>query len=1160
MGSRNCCTFASEKTNITMKKLTIIAMSMLLCVASSWARPALKNIVNVKQADGTTLAVCLQGDEYVHWNTTADGYAVVKDKSGSYVYATNKDGKLQPTSLLAHDETARSAEEKTFIAQTGKLMPEMNVAMKQMKTQEQTSRQRMRQAMKAGRYDYANFKGLVLLVEYNDCKFQYDNYRDIMDAMINQDNYAGNEFTNCKDPYTNQTITCTGSMRDYFRDGSNGMFVPTFDVVGPVTVDHSQYFDEDVQSEEEATRILLGVMTAACKAADDQVDFSQYDVDHDGVLDMVYLVFAGLPSYIAGNNEDLLWPHQADMSYMRKYLDGVRLARYACSTELFGIEAEKWSVLEGIGTMCHEFSHVLGLPDFYDANYEKDGQSIHPGGWSVMADGADYEYGRRPCAYSLFERYALGFATPQVISQPGTYELDELNQSNTGYRINTPQKNEFFMLENRQAVKWDALLPGKGMLVHRVDSTDAWVWQWNEVNNSPKHNYYELLRATGYRGMDTGYDPFPGLSGVTVLDNETSPANLLTWEGKYSPFGLQNIVEENGVVKFDVFDATLLANVSLPSNVSLGVGTSLQLKPQCRPSYVEGSYVWVSSDESVVTVSTDGRLVGVGEGEAEITLTANETLTAKCVVKVRNLPIVEGVAAMRQQADGTEALLTLTNAQVLVVNGKDIYMRETTGSIILRNMDLTVAVGDVLNGSIYGQFNYVNRMPVLTAVDGISDPNGVLANKGDEAAPVSLHTSQLSEEYYADMVLVKKAQLERASNGVFVVLGDKRYRLYNTLKVKNVKVPTDYSKRYDVTAIFGTNTLGGEVIDELYLLKSPEQVDYTALEAIELPTSMQLTPGREVQLEPTLTPAKADVFLKWTTSNEKVATVTENGLLTAVADGTATITVTNMDNGVQATCQIMVGEAAVIDNIAAFKTQDLNSEAMLTLTNAQVLYVHKGDAYVRDASGAIRFNDTGLTLNVGDELNGRVFGHLAVDGLVPQLLGVPGLTNAEGFSVTPGVEILPREVSLDELSEADLADLIELKTVQMETIDGLAGIYVTDGSKHIRLYNDFQLKNLVMPKHYEDRYYDITGILLSAVVADQTVYNLALLISPKEVDALVIDGVADVSLQGSTPLAVYTSDGRLLMETTKAQLQQLSLPRGLYVVKCADRVIKIVKR
>jgi len=1134
-----------------MKKTILMVMMLLLQVASLSARPAQKGVARISQPDGSTLTLALHGDEWLHWNTTGDGYAVVKNDEGRYVYAQLDGGRLAPTALLAHDAEGRSSEEVDFLEKTGRVTPAMSERRRQLVGQTEAGRARAREAFRAQRYDYANFRGLVLLVEYSDCQFRYENYRDIMDEMINADNYSGSEYTNCEDHFTHKPYNCTGSMRDYFRDNSNGIFTPSFDVVGPVQISRSQYYSEEVDDEWEAMKILLQAMTDACTAADDQVNFKDYDVDGDGTLDMVYFIFAGLPSSTVGNNPDLLWPHQADMSAMRTRLDGVWLGRYACSTELTGSEVYNFSVLDGIGTMCHEFSHVLGLPDFYDTDYATNGQSVHPNQWSVMAGGTDSEYGRRPCGYSLFERYALGFADIETIDQTGSYRLDPLTESNTGYRINTPQNKEYFVIENRQQTKWDESLPGHGMLVFRVDSTSNSAWVQNNVNINPKHNYYELLRADGYMGLDSSSDPFPGTAKVTVLDNETKPANLLTWRGKYAPYGLLNISEQtDGVVTFDIFDANRLSQISLPTQAALAVGTTLQLTPKCRPSYANGTYVWTSSNDKVVSVSSDGLITGVGEGQAVVTLTANDELTAQCQVTVLNLPIVDDIATLCRQQEDSEALLLLTDAEVLIAAGQDVYLRDASGrAIILRGMGLSVTAGNHLDGTIYGRFAHDDKMPVLKAVDGQTNTNGVIVKSGDTVEGVHLHVSQLDSTLYAQKVVVEKARLQLQSDGIFALLGDRRVRLFNTLKVKNVRVPSDLDKRYDITAIYGTNTLDGQLIEELYLLQSPTMVTYTELMAIELPEAIHLSAGRTEQLVAQLNPNVADAYLVWTSSNEEVATVSNTGLVTALTDGQTLITVVNLENGLSATCRLTVGEAAVLPDIAGFSSLDNNSEGTLTLKGAQVVFINDDDAYIRDASGAIRFRSTGLTFALGDELNGNIFGVFMPEDNVPQLWGVAGFTTDKTFTAMPGPAVSPRQLTLDDLAQGHLADLVTLHQVQMQAVDGLAGIYVSDGTKHLRLYNDFQLQGINMPKDYAGRYYDVTGILITAKVSDQLLFNLALTEAPVEVDGPTPDAIGQLRTADALPTGIYTLDG---------QQRQHPLRPGIYVVRSANGTRKLM--
>ena len=821
-----------------MKRLSLSLMAVLFSIAIFYARPAHRGVARVVQPDGTTLSIRLVGDEYLHYNTTADGYSVVRRDDGAYVYATkNSEGQLAPTAMLAHDEGERSLEEHRYVKDMGRIVPQLTAQAAQSRRLNQAARARQLSQSRAKRYDYSKFRGLVILVEYNDCPFSYDDYADIMEEMINADDYTGNSRTNI-DEYG---ISCTGSVRDYYRDNSNGMFVPTFDVVGPVKVNRSQYYVN-------GTRNGIQLMIDACTAADSRVNFKDYDVNGDGVVDMIYFIFAGLGSYVQGNDSRLLWPHQSDISYygnVRK--DGVYLGRYACSNELLG--GTEWSVLEGIGTMCHEFSHVLGLPDFYDTNNIYDGRCVHPDTWSVMAGGADFNYGRMPCCFSLFERYALGFANPQVISEAGTYSLEALHSSNTGYRLKTPEKKESFYIENRQKVKWDSALPGHGMLIFRVDSTGQAAWELeNSVNDNPNHPYYELLRAGGVKSnnisvsVGASSDPFPGTSRVTAINNETQPS-LKTWTGKSNSIAFRNIKESNRVITFEAYDVDVLTSIAFSSDeYKLAVGTSLQLTTLQVPESATCTLHFSSDDESVATVDGGGLVTGMSEGVCHITVTANDRLTAMCTVTVSLRNDIPDIASFRAMEEGDNALLKLTDAQVLYVYGDEVYVRDTTGSLILNGAGLDVKRNDVLNGSIFGHLTYSNLMPQLVPLDGSTQADDISVSSGDAAVPTVLYGEELTADHYADMVLVKGLTLVR-DGGIFAVIGDRRVRLWNKFQIKSPKIslPSNLlNKYYDVTAIYGTDVVNGNVIEELYVLSSP--VEGTAPDAVRAPQSQELSP------------------------------------------------------------------------------------------------------------------------------------------------------------------------------------------------------------------------------------------------------------------------------------------------------------------------------
>lgn len=798
-------------------------MAMLFGIAIFYARPAYQGTTRVVQPDGSGVTIRLVGDEYLHYNITLDGYSLVRRDDGAYVYAQmNETGQLEATDLLAHDAVERTAKERDYLEKVGRLMPQPTEQMRQMLRLNRAARAPMFSQDRAARYDYSQFRGLVILVEYNDCSFRYDDYADIMEDMINADDYMGDDRTNF---YSSGYVRCTGSIRDYYRDNSEGMFVPTFDVVGPVQVNRSQYYANGTQNS-------VQLMIDACAAADSQVDFSDYDVNNDGTVDMIYFIFAGLGSYIQGNDSRLLWPHQYDISYSRTIRkDGVKLGRYACSNELFG--STDWSVLEGIGTMCHEFSHVLGLPDFYDANYEEDGECVTPDTWSIMAGGADLNYGRTPCGFSLFERYALGFATPQVIDAAGSYSLEALHSSNTGYRLNTQVNKEFFLIENRQKTKWDAALPGHGMLIFRVDSTSSSVWNYNSVNNNSNHPYYELLRAGGVRSnansvsAGTASDPFPGTRNVTAINNETSP-NLKTWSGKLSNLAFRNIRESGGVITFDAYDVDVLTSISFTSDsYRLSIGSRLQLTTVQDPESASCTCVFTSDNEAVATVDANGMVTALSEGTCHITVTANGKLTDICTVLVTQLTVAPDIASFIAMEEGIDVLLTLTNAQVLYAYSGDIYLRDASGCLLLSGTGLNVSKNDILNGCLLGRLAYSNLMPQFVPADADSSAEDVSISSGEAPLSVEVLVDDLTPDYYSNLVWVRGMTLVR-DGGVFAVIGDRRVRLWNKFQIKSPRItlPSNIAGKYfEATAIYGTDVVNGNVIEELYLLTSPVEGD-----------------------------------------------------------------------------------------------------------------------------------------------------------------------------------------------------------------------------------------------------------------------------------------------------------------------------------------------
>mgnify|MGYP002625614840 FL=1 len=520
---------------------------MLLGATSLWARPGYSKPVDVLQPDGTTVTLLMHGDEFLSFMTTTDGYTVVKGSDGFYRYAEKQDDTLTATNMIARNPEVRNASEQAFLLRTKKYqhaeLSEASLAAKERADQlyahnyttDESNKRRVTGIW--DRIDYSKFKGLVILVEWNDRKFGVANPQTFYQRMTNEKNLVDES----KEYYP---VPVTGSVKDYFVDNSMGIFEPTFDVVGPVAINYSctypapknQYGVVDDNWGYRITNIIKAVMNQV----NNTVDFNDYDLNNDGIIDMVFFVFAGYGSYVQGNDYRYMWPHAEDFSSWSARqgmtYDGKRFGRYACSMEIQDYEAmasqHVW--LDGIGTMCHEFSHVLGLADHYDTDYETNGVAPPAGLYDVMDNGADFNYGLTPVGYSAFERHILGFTEPTVLDTPGNYELASFHTGNKAFIVNTKKTNEDFYVENRQKERWDTFLPSSGLLIWRADTSRPSIWKSNDVNISPDAMNLELLGNAPISSLD-----------ITSINNST-------WANKGAAIDLYSIrQQDNGNVTFE---------------------------------------------------------------------------------------------------------------------------------------------------------------------------------------------------------------------------------------------------------------------------------------------------------------------------------------------------------------------------------------------------------------------------------------------------------------------------------------------------------------------------------------------------------------------------------------------------------------------------------
>lgn len=539
-----------------MKKyLKPLAVALLLGAgtAALYAIPAKKGVRTYTQPDGTTVEVELVGDEYAHMYLTPDGYPLA-EKDGTLYYAgISADGRIEASGERATSIKKRSAAAVEFLATVDKALVgnalRTRAEMSPLRKVQRPGKPGMSRAPQGpGLAPDANFPVtgsphvLVILVEYSNVPMTLNNAHDYFTRMMSErgfSDYGG-----------------TGSALDFFDENSCGQFTPIIDVYGPVKLPNTRaYYGGNDSSGDDKNPAQMVV--DACEALDGEVDFSKYDTDGDGMIDNVFVFYAGRGEADGGSPETV-WPHAwyvQSGAGLTHYFDGVLLDRYACSNE--------WGAgrPDGVGTFIHEFSHVMGLPDLYATSYSS---AFTPGEWSTMDYGPYNNDGCTPPMYSAYERYALGWVEPVEIDGPMSAVLRPIGENVCGI-IKTGKTNEFFLVENRQQTSWDTYIPGHGMLVWHIDY-NANVWFSNKVNNSATHQYVDIEEADNTK-TDTSRagDAFPGTSNVTSFTDDTRPS-MKTWAGKGLGLPITNIAESaQGVITFDVAGGAPNAAIDTPT-------------------------------------------------------------------------------------------------------------------------------------------------------------------------------------------------------------------------------------------------------------------------------------------------------------------------------------------------------------------------------------------------------------------------------------------------------------------------------------------------------------------------------------------------------------------------------------------------------------------
>ena len=557
-----------------MKKILFI-FTFILFTTASWAAKAYPLPVTITQADGTPLTIILRGDEHYHWYMTEDGALLCRQGNAYYVAAVEADGSLSATKQLAHNKDLRSNVERELISKQDRIAFSTRVKAKSARRRASIEDDLLSEQTL---FPHSGTpKAVVILAEFQDTPFTITNPRRSFEQYLNGKGRSVN--------YDNGEASNLSSVAQYFSDMSFKKFIPQFDLYGPVKLPNSlKYYGgnngtlKDVHFDE--------LVKDACTLMNDSLDFSAYDANNDGYVDLVYVVYAGFSESVTGNSPDCIWPKSGFLNFGQ--FDGKTVARYGINNELNAYPgAYSYPRINGIGLFCHEFSHTLGLPDLYQSNDACD-NNHEMEFWDLM-DGGEYtKNGYLPTPYTAWEREAMGWMNIETLSEEGQLQLTPIQEGGKAYRIvNDNATNEYYIIENIQERGWyDAKSKGKsikghGMLVYHVDYNKSYFTLGQKPNETKNHPRMTVVAADGlllsstncndstllyYQEMNG--DPFPGTSGVTSLTDDMTRQDgksmLYTYTGKLNK-PIYNIKEdEDGVISFDFMKDYSETGISKP--------------------------------------------------------------------------------------------------------------------------------------------------------------------------------------------------------------------------------------------------------------------------------------------------------------------------------------------------------------------------------------------------------------------------------------------------------------------------------------------------------------------------------------------------------------------------------------------------------------------
>jgi M6 family metalloprotease-like protein len=522
-----------------LNKILLLFLFALFFSGKASAVPAYPYLIKITQPNGEEITVKMKGDEWMKGMESEDGYSLLYDEDNYIVYAIlNEKGDRVPSKIIAQDVELRSEEAKNLLKNIPKKLPyskEQKEIFRQLRNIKEKATFRSRSPQSA----IGTAKAICALIGFSDSPFQYT--REDFDQLMNQVGYRNG--------------MQKGSVRDFYLENSYGQLELIVTVVGPYMAKHEYaYYGENDRNGEDMHPEELAKEASVFAFSEPDVNPADFDNDGDGYIDTFHFLYAGYGEE-SGASANHIWAHKYGffpaLTYGNKKLD-----TYSCSPELRGRTGTNMTY---IGPICHELCHVFGAPDYYDAD---DGEFDGTGNWDLMAGGSWNNSGATPAHINMFQKIDFGWVDPVELASPQTVEdMPNSAENPVAYVIKSTDPNEYYVLENRQKIGFDANVPGTGLLIYHVNYKISNFWQ-NTVNTKhPQGVYvvaansnYEIPTGTpaSYGSINSSNCTFP-LSGTTAKADFTdqSVPSAFLWSGGKLGKPVTNITKNGRFVSFD---------------------------------------------------------------------------------------------------------------------------------------------------------------------------------------------------------------------------------------------------------------------------------------------------------------------------------------------------------------------------------------------------------------------------------------------------------------------------------------------------------------------------------------------------------------------------------------------------------------------------------